>query len=189
MIRKTVLSVLAFLTITSACLAGDYQIPDDEYLVLTKLFETMRIEETVNQLVDTMTQQMRTQMPLFMQQQLDGSDLTESQKEAFLKRHMPEYIDKSMRAVFNLMNVKTMVEKIYIPVYSKYFEIEELEALLAFYESPAGRKFVEMTPKITEETIQIMMTDFMPAIYEEMMRITEEFEKNIRSELDGTANE
>jgi len=41
-----------------------------------------------------------------------------------------------------------------VPVYKKYFTQDEVKAVIAFYETPAGKKFAEKTPLITVESMQ-----------------------------------
>jgi len=41
------------------------------------------------------------------------------------------------------------------PVYAKYLTREDLEAIIVFYESPAGRKLAQNTPFITQESMEI----------------------------------
>ena len=43
----------------------------------------------------------------------------------------------------------------YIPVYDKYYTHDEIKELIRFYESPLGRKMVEITPQMMEETMLI----------------------------------
>jgi hypothetical protein len=42
-----------------------------------------------------------------------------------------------------------------IPPYSKYYTHDEIKQLIAFYESPLGRRSVEVTPLLTQETMAI----------------------------------
>jgi len=42
-----------------------------------------------------------------------------------------------------------------VPIYQKHFSAREVNALLAFYESPAGRKLALETPKIATESMQV----------------------------------
>jgi hypothetical protein len=42
-----------------------------------------------------------------------------------------------------------------IPVYDKYYTHDEIRQLIAFYETPLGRKVVEVTPPLTQETMAI----------------------------------
>jgi len=41
------------------------------------------------------------------------------------------------------------------PIYQKYLTQKELEDVLAFYESPAGKKISDVTPNITKEAVLV----------------------------------
>ncbi|MDD3036541.1 DUF2059 domain-containing protein [Bacteroides sp.] len=47
-----------------------------------------------------------------------------------------------------------MVE-LYVPIYQKYLTIDDLKDLIAFYETPIGKKLAEATPKMTMEGMQL----------------------------------
>lgn len=42
-----------------------------------------------------------------------------------------------------------------VPVYRKYLSQEELDEIIAFYETPAGRKLAEVSPQISTEMMTI----------------------------------
>jgi hypothetical protein len=42
-----------------------------------------------------------------------------------------------------------------VPAYSKYYTQNEIKQLIQFYESPLGKKVVEVTPLLTQETMVI----------------------------------
>lgn len=42
-----------------------------------------------------------------------------------------------------------------IPIYEKYYTEEELTQLIAFYESPLGRKVVQSLPQILQESMKV----------------------------------
>lgn len=42
----------------------------------------------------------------------------------------------------------------YIPIYQEQFTDSDIDALIKFYESPIGKKFVEKTPIITSESMK-----------------------------------
>jgi hypothetical protein len=52
------------------------------------------------------------------------------------------------------MDVKVLIEKI-IPIYDKYYSIDDLKAVNAFYESPAGQKVLSVMPQVMQESMQI----------------------------------
>ncbi len=45
-------------------------------------------------------------------------------------------------------------------VYAKYFSHEEIRQMIAFYETPAGRKSVEVMPELMSESMQVTMRWF-----------------------------
>jgi hypothetical protein len=47
-----------------------------------------------------------------------------------------------------------------VPIYSKYYTNEELKALIKFYESPAGQKYMEVTPLVAKDTLSVTLDYF-----------------------------
>ena len=45
-----------------------------------------------------------------------------------------------------------------IPIYKKHFTKEEVKAIIAFYESPIGKKLASQTPLISLESMQVSQT-------------------------------
>jgi hypothetical protein len=45
--------------------------------------------------------------------------------------------------------------KAYIPLYDRHYTLEEIRAMIAFYESPVGKKVIEVTPLMTAESMSI----------------------------------
>lgn len=42
-----------------------------------------------------------------------------------------------------------------IPVFAQYYSLDDLKAINAFYDSPAGRHMIEIQPQITNQSMQI----------------------------------
>jgi hypothetical protein len=51
-------------------------------------------------------------------------------------------------------------------IYDKNFTDQEVKDLLAFYKSPIGLKMVEKQPAMQQESMQIMMTKYIPKYQE-----------------------
>ena len=94
-------------------------------------------------------------------QQINGSsgttDAIFSQIVAQLKSAKPDVTEAKWAAlkkdVFDV-EVKDL-QKMLVPVYKKYFTPEEVKAIIAFYESPVGKKLAGQTPQITTESMQV----------------------------------
>lgn len=72
------------------------------------------------------------------------------------------------------MNMDELLQKL-IPLYDKYYSLEDLRAVNAFYASDVGRRVLETLPKISRESTAIGM--------EWGKRIGEEAEREVREEL------
>lgn len=69
------------------------------------------------------------------------------------KQQMPAS-DEFWRKFQQKFDVHQLIEQI-IPVYDKYYTIEDLKAINAFYETPAGQKVITTVPQITRECMEI----------------------------------
>jgi len=52
------------------------------------------------------------------------------------------------------INTQELVDKM-VPLYDKYYTLDDLKAVNAFYESPAGQRVLASTPQIMRESMQI----------------------------------
>lgn len=57
-----------------------------------------------------------------------------------------------------------------VDMYSQYISMDDIKAINAFYESPAGRNLVNVTPNITKETMEAMTTKYMPLMQQVIMQ-------------------
>ena len=64
-----------------------------------------------------------------------------------------EYLDKASEYV----NYNELIEKL-IPVYTKHFTEQETESLITFYRSTTGKKMIDKTPLILQESMEIGRT-------------------------------
>ena len=52
------------------------------------------------------------------------------------------------------MKMDELVEKL-IPIYNKYYTLEDVKAINAFYESPVGRHMTEVRPLLSADSMQV----------------------------------
>src|SRR5215475_6053999 len=71
-----------------------------------------------------------------------------SQMITGMKKQMPDSPDAFWTKLDQKMDIREMIEKI-IPVYDKYYTLEDLKSANAFYESPAGKRILSATPMVT----------------------------------------
>lgn len=84
---------------------------------------------------------------------LEGAHQMVSQMLALVKQQQPGMPEEKLRQVEEVLNgklVDRMVD-LYAPIYAKYLTLDDLKQIVAFYQTPVGKKWGEATPKITLE--------------------------------------
>ena len=56
-------------------------------------------------------------------------------------------------------------------LYDKHFTEQEIDDILNFYKTPAGKKIIEETPKITKELFTDLMENYYPDMIKRMEKI------------------
>jgi len=107
-----------------------------------KLFDVMASREQMAQ----MMQQLFTQMRTMNREQLKKKHPEVSDAELARRDRESEDLIKNfpMEDMLNDM----------IPIYQRHFTKSDIAALIAFYSSPAGQKFLHETPAVTAETMR-----------------------------------
>ena len=68
-------------------------------------------------------------------------------------KEVPADFWDSFRAKWNRKTKDKLVE-IYVPIYKKHLTLADLKQIVAFYESPVGKKLAAATPSMTSEGMQ-----------------------------------
>lgn len=106
-----------------------------------------------------------------------SQNLSEEQKKQLLARTR-SFMDTTMKPIME----KT--EALSIEAYAATFTLEELEGLIAFYQSPVGQKFIEKQPQLMTTLMQqstartqSLMPDLLRKMQEETKREIERTRK------------
>lgn len=78
------------------------------------------------------------------------------------KQEMINQINQDMSRILTQYNQKLMekldfnqiMEKVYYPLYDKFFTEEDLQTLIDFYQTPTGKKTITVMPQLLQESIQ-----------------------------------
>lgn len=95
---------------------------------IKKLLELTDTESTLKQVVNQMISQIKTQNP----------NISPNFLNTFINEYKTEEVLDRM-----------------IPIYSKYYTNEEIEGMIAFYQTPLGQKTIKVMPQLMTESIQI----------------------------------
>src|ERR1019366_730538 len=92
------------------------------------------VDKMLDQMTGMITSQMKAQMPKATPEQLAQTQEMQS---------------KMMELIKSRLSGAKMRDE-YIRIYGELYSDEEISGMLAFYESPAGRGFLQKTPQVTE---------------------------------------
>jgi hypothetical protein len=92
-------------------------------------------------------------------------------------------VDAFQKKVFLLVQSQMSwkaLEPDYIDIYAKNFTDEQLDAILAFYKSPAGIALIEKLPTLTTQGMQLAQ-EKMAALQPQLKQMVEDFAKSLAS--------
>lgn len=98
-----------------------------------------------------------------LQEMMDISGATESYKVVIVqtikmlkeqKSQVPDEVWTHFEKSFLEASQGELLEML-VPIYQKHISLPDLKAIIAFYQSPAGKRFSEKTPIIIQESMQV----------------------------------
>lgn len=120
--------LLSLILIIASISLSHAAIPKEKLLEIEKMLRLTGIEKLMDQMKAQLISGLRAQM----------TEVPEAFWQKFKRK----------------MDTRELLEKI-IPLYDKYYTIEDLKAVNAFYESPAGQKVLSTLPQIMQESMKI----------------------------------
>ena len=111
---------------------------------IKELFQVMDIQAATNEM---------SEMILY---DTDSMKLSKNQKAA-MQKEMQSMMD-------NVLNKQA-------ELYDRHFTEQEIDDILNFYKTPAGKKIIEETPKITKELFTDLMENYYPDMIKRMEKI------------------
>jgi len=156
--------------------ASAAQVDPEKAKAIRHLLDVMGVTKQAGDMLRAMMPQMQKAADESMKASM-ANGTANSQEAADAQRRAAEYQQK-----FNQLMQDKMVQKfdafdlaaIYVPVYDKYFSIDDIRAITGFYESPAGKKMVSSMAPMTSDAMGAMM----PAI----IKMTSDIQKEIYAE-------
>ena len=142
---------------TTVSIASDAASKED----VKNLFDVMASREQMAQ----MMQQLFAQMRSMNREQLKKKHPDVS--EADLAR-----MDRESEDLIKNFPLDEMLNDM-IPIYQKHFTKSEIDALTAFYSSPAGQKFLHEMPAVTAETMRAVYPRIEAQVDAAMKRVEE----------------
>jgi hypothetical protein len=101
-----------------------------------------------------------------------------------LTKEQSQIIDKYMGKMLDVMKEEMNWDQIkgdFIQIYTSVYTEEEIQEMIKFYQSPVGRKLIEKTPLIVQQSMalsQKYVQNILPKIQELTQEMAEEIKNN-----------
>ena len=125
---------------------------------INELLDVTNMPRMMDQILANMDQGMKTGMQQGMQQSLQGRELTAKQRAEV------ENFQKKLMGIMRDELAFDKVRDIYLKVYRETFTQEEVDGLIAFYKSPAGKAYVEKVPSAMQRAGAEMQSRIGPMV-------------------------
>ena len=139
---------------------------------INEMMGAMRLEALLNQALKQMDEGMSKAMEQSLQQSLKGKELDPTQKTAV------ENFRKRFAATMNEELSFTKVKDIYMQAFRETFTEDEVNAIIAFYKSPAGKAITEKNPAAMQKANGLMQARIGPMTLK-LQTMQEEFVKEL----------
>ncbi|HXW91198.1 MAG TPA: DUF2059 domain-containing protein [Terriglobales bacterium] len=130
----------AALAQVTVSVAGDTPATSEQ---IQRLFAIMEVREQTHRMMNSMVQQMQAMSEATIKArypQITGAELAK--------------LDRISEEVLKEMPLDAMLDDM-IPVYQKYLNQADVDAMIVFYQSPTGKKLIAEMPQITQEAMQV----------------------------------
>jgi hypothetical protein len=122
-----------------------------------ELFDAMHMDRTMEQMMTTINGMIEQTI-----QTTPGASQMTEQQRALIK----DFTDKAMKLSHDALSWKSL-EPEYVKIYGAEYTTEEIEAITAFYKSPAGQTMLSKTPELMQasmKVVQARMVEMQPQL-------------------------
>jgi len=105
-------------------------------------------------------------------------------------------INESLERIYNDFNLYMLKEapfekvfdEIYYPIYTEYFEANEIKNMIKFFETDTGKKLASQTPKIMQKSMTDFNNLYGQSLISKMNSLTEQEGKSLNPKIDALLN-
>ncbi len=188
MLKKATLTTLIVVCAFIGQANAQTAVSPEKQAVIKELITLINVDNQAEEMVAVFDRQMsRTRAAVLDSILNERADLTEADKKILreaLTAKAEEFGKRFQEKLMQRLNYNEMINEISAAVYDKYFTLDEIKDLLAFYKTPTGQK--------TLKTMTPLMSDTMQMVSERMLSklpgIMEELERDEKAEIEKEVN-
>lgn len=130
---------------------------------LAELLAVSGAEKQYTQMCDVLAQSVQAGFNLALSQSL-GDKVPDEEAVGVIRAQAKALSERYRKQLAETMPWQSLVKEVYSPLYRKHFSQEEVDQLIAFYKSDAGKKFSEKAPALIQDAAIEVNLRYMPAL-------------------------
>lgn len=127
--------------------------------LIRELYVLTRVDRTAESFSNTLLGEMESSLPQQLAIVLSTlPDLTDADRAAIKDQTIETGARATKRVrelIMERINFSEVMHHVFFPLYDRYFSEEELKDLVAFYKSPTGRKSIDVSPQLFQESVRL----------------------------------
>ncbi|MFM2085313.1 MAG: hypothetical protein RLZZ237_182 [Pseudomonadota bacterium] len=144
------------------------------------MLEAIQFPALTRQIFDQMLQSVPAMMRQAAVQNVTGNADVKEKRQQQALANVEEEIPLAVTTLTEVLNDPTLTEELraeMVQLYARYYTVQEIEQLTAFYKTPLGRKLLATMPKLSVESVEISQRVLIPrvnAVLEKIKRASTE---------------
>jgi hypothetical protein len=164
------------------------QVPPGKRALILEMLSVMKTKQSAEQIFDVMSEQMeKSQVEIIWESLKDTQILTSEEKET-LRHEIAATTARAGKAfrdrLYQRINYGEVIEEISLELYAKYYTESELQDLVNFYNSPTGKKSLDIMPALLTESMSMAGERLTPAIIEVTKEIAKDQAQPFQKRID-----
>jgi len=150
---RTSLLLLVFAPVAAG---GAEEIPPEKERLIRELIEVSGGAQMAGQVSQLILAQVQREYVVMLESELARrDDLSPEEKDALRQSlgSRRRFVAKFNERFRERVGYDEILERVYIPLYDKYFSEEEIREIVAFYRSPVGEKSLRVMPGLMQEAL------------------------------------
>lgn len=178
MIKKLALSIFMLTAVMFWSASAQTQASPEKQAAIKEFVQLINGDNKVEQMMNVMSAQLQMAKANLIKELLDEHTELTAAERAEIERQLaedPKYSAQRMQErLLQKINFNEMVNEIAVIVYDKYYTLEEIRDLNAFYKTPTGQKSLKLMTPLFAETIQMTQERLVPKILDVIKEIDQE---------------
>lgn len=187
--KKLMLLLLLSLSFVVSSVMAQTEISPEKQKAIKELILLVNAGNRSEEIAKTMMTQMSSVRNITIQSIIDErGDLSPSDKKELEKTLIADsdkFAQRFQTKLFERVNYSEVMSEIMTVVYDKYYSLEEINALTAFYKTPTGQKSLKVMQPLMADTMKLSQEKFLPIL----LPIVQESIEEERQELRKRAND